>query len=315
MYKSLAAVLLFAAACGDDTSKVTPDAPDNPPADAPVVQQPDRLELPGDSYYPENLAADAAGTLYVGSLTTGQVVAFKDGESVSTPVIATPDVTAVTGVEVQGNELWICSVDLTFQKPTELRSFALDGTPHDTFPLGATQFCNDVAFDAAGNAYVADSTGGIISKLPAGGSAFETFATDARFAPVAQGAFALDGIVVLGDSLYVNTNDTGQLFQVALADASITEIAVTPPLGHADGMKLDTDGTLLVVDNNGSLTRVTLGSGNTATSAAIATGLDQPTGVALARGSAWVSLGQIGKLFSQPPVAPNLPFAVVRVDL
>jgi hypothetical protein len=43
--------------------------------------------------------------------------------------------------------------------------------------------------------------------------------------------------------------------------------------------------------------------------------LDMPTGVAVARGSAWVTEGQLGRLFAQPAQSPKLPFAVRRVAL
>jgi hypothetical protein len=72
--------------------------------------------------------------------------------------------------------------------------------------------------------------------------------------------------------------------------------------------------TLLVVDGGGTLAKLAV-TGDTATATSLADGLDQPTAVIVARGSAWVTEGQLGRLFAQPPQPPNLPFAVVRVDL
>jgi hypothetical protein len=93
-------------------------------------------------------------------------------------------VAGVTGVLVHGSELFICSIDATFQKPSDVKSFALDGTIatavalpagtlRGTFTLGANRFCNDMAFDAAGNLYVTDSFSSTVLRLPAGGSALE----------------------------------------------------------------------------------------------------------------------------------------------
>jgi hypothetical protein len=80
-------------------------------------------------------------------------------------------------------------------------------------------------------------------------------------------------------------------------------------------MRLEDDHTLLVIEGQANrLSRVTIG-GDTATAQPVASDLDQPTGVALARGSAWISEGQLGRLLAQPAQAPNLPFSVVRVDL
>ena len=95
----------------------------------------------------------------------------------------------------------------------------------------------------------------------------------------------------------------------------IAEIAVTPPLAGPDGMRLVDDHTLLVIEGQaGRVSRVTI-SGDTATAAPLATDLDQPTGVVQARGDAWVSEGQLGRLFAMPALAPKLPFSVRRVAL
>jgi hypothetical protein len=281
--------------------------------------EPATLALPGNAYYPESLSASADGTLFVGSLAGGQVVAFDDRATEPRPVVgAASGVTGVAGVLVHGDELFVCSIDTTFQKPTEVRSFALDGTPHHSYALGAGRFCNDMAFDAAGTLYVTDSFSGTVLRLPSGGSALEPWLTDAALAPAQQGAFGLDGIVATDGALYLTKLDTGDLYRVAIgADGragAVTRIAVSPALTSPDGMRLVDAHTLLVVENTGALLRVAL-SGDTATATALAEGLDQPTSVVVARGSTWVSQGQLGRLFAQPPQPPHLPFSVVRVKL
>jgi hypothetical protein len=277
------------------------------------------LALPGNAYYPESLSASADGTLFVGSLASGQVVAFDDGATEPRPVIgAASGVTGVAGVVVHADELFVCSIDTTFQTPTEVRSFALDGTPHHAYTLGTGRFCNDMAFDATGTLYVTDSFSGTVLRLPAGGSALEPWLTDAALAPAQQGAFGLDGIVATDGALYLTKLDTGGLYRVAIGDdgrpAAMTRIAVSPALTSPDGMRLVDAHTLLVVENTGALLRIAL-SGDTAAATALADGLDQPTSVVVARGWAWVSQGQLGRLFAQPPQPPDLPFSVVRVKL
>jgi sugar lactone lactonase YvrE len=270
--------------------------------------QPDLLALPGQAYYPESLHAAADGTLYIGSLATGSVVAFDDGALEPRTVIAPGDhgVTGVTGVLVEADELWLCSVDTTFQRATEVRSFTLAGQPIATYPMAATQFCNDLAFDATGNLYATDSFSGTIQRLEAGGVGFETYVEDPRFVPDTQGAFGLDGIAIIGETLYVNKFDTGELFAID-ADRSITDLVT---LVAPDGMRAH-EGALLVVEGAGRLTRVAL-DGTTTT---LAEDLDMPTSVVVSRGSAWVSEGQLGRLFANPAQAPNLPFAVRRIDM
>jgi outer membrane protein assembly factor BamB len=282
------------------------------------AKQPDSLVLPGDAYYPESLSAGADGTLYVGSLTTGEVTAFADGDTTPRVVIAAGQdgVTGETGVLVHGDTLWLCSIDTTFQRPTEIRSFDLHGQALARYPLAANQFCNDLAFDGAGNLYATDSFSGAIVELAAGRDGVETFVQDPRFAAIAQGAFGLDGIAYDGaGALYVDTLDTGGLYRVALATGEITEIATSTPLAGPDGLRVVDAHTLLVIEGGaGKLTKLAV-TGDAATAITLASDLDQPTGVVVARASAWVSQGQLGRLFASPPQAPNLPFAVKRVGL
>ena len=76
-------------------------------------------------------------------------------------------------------------------------------------------------------------------------------------------------------------------------------------------MRLLDPHTLLVVESGGTLAKIAL-DGDMATATSLADGLDQPTAVIVARGSAWVTEGQLGRLFAQPP---HLPFAIGRVTL
>lgn len=280
--------------------------------------QPAVLALPGDAYYPESLNASAGGTIFVGSLATGQVVAFDDGHAAPRTVIAPGQdgVTGEAGVLVHGDTLWLCSIDTTFQRPTEIRSFDLAGHALARYPLAASQFCNDLAFDAAGNLYATDSFAGTIVRLPAGGSALDTFVQDARFAATGPGAFGLDGIAFDGHgALYVGTLDTGRVFRVAIDTGAVTELALPAPLAGPDGLRVLDDHTLLVVEGGaGQLTKLAI-AGDAATPSVVATGLDMPTSVVVTRHSAWVTEGQIGRLFASPPEAPHLPFAVRRVAL
>ncbi|HET9627760.1 MAG TPA: hypothetical protein VFP84_40660 [Kofleriaceae bacterium] len=322
MTPSLARVLsltaaLSLAACGDDGGPAAHPGPDAG-APAPDAGAPTALTLP-DNFYPESLSAAANGTLYVGSIASGQVLAFDAGAAAPRVVLgASTGITAVTGVLVHGDELWVCSVDTQFKRANEVRSFALDGTPHATLALPAGALCNDLAFDAADNLYVTDSFNGRVFRRPAGGNALTAWLTDPALAPASAGAFGLDGIAVIGSAVYLTKLDTGGIYRVAItADGSAgpaTPITVSPALTSPDGMRALDDHTLLVVENTGTLAKLAL-TGDTAAATPLATDLDQPTGVALARGAAWVSLGQLGRLFAQPPQPPHLPFTVVRVGL
>lgn len=277
--------------------------------------QPDLIALPGDAYYPESLSADADGTLYVGSLTTGQVTAYTDGDATPRAVVAAgAGVPGVAGVVVHGDELWICSIDPTFQRDTEARSFGLDGTPREALPLGPGRFCNDLAFDAAGALYVTDSFSGTVLRRAPGEAALAPWLEDAALAPATAGAFGLDGIAIAGDAVIVTKLDTGELYRIAIADdgraGEVTRLPGT--FAGPDGLRAGPDGSLLLVEGAGRLVQLEADGTNVR---GLADDLDQPTAVVAARGAAWVTEGQLGRLLAQPPVAPRLPFAVRRIDL
>lgn len=307
--------------CSDDSPAIddpTPDAGiEEPDAPLPPPPQPSVLALPGNAFYPENVHADDDGTLYVGSLATGEVVAFVDGDATPHTLIAAGQhgITGVTGVHVRGSDLWLCAVDTTFQRPTELRKFTLAGTtatPAGTHELLASQFCNDMDIGSDGTVYIADSFAGSIQQFVPG-VGFSELVQDARFVPDSQGAFGLDGIVRIGNRLIVNKLDTGELFSVSITTGSVEPITLAQPLSGPDGMRALDDDTLVVVEGNANrLSRIDL-AGSTATVTTIVDTLDMPTGVTLARGHAWVTEGQLGRLFTG--MTPNLPFSVRRVDI
>src|SRR5690242_798243 len=148
MKTSMALTTLLVLACCGDEKDVTNDWPDDVTA----------LSLPGDTYYPESLTAAADGTLYVGSLATGQVVRFAPGSSEATTFLAGGDPKGVSGVFADSgtSTLYLCAVDLTTTPPTtEVRTYDL-GTAalKNRYPFPGPAFCDDFARDPAGNLYV-----------------------------------------------------------------------------------------------------------------------------------------------------------------
>lgn len=90
---------------------------------------------------------------------------------------------------------------------------------------------------------------------------------------------------------------------------------MTPALSAPDGMRMQGDDTLIVVNGTGQLVAVDLGGGGaTATSTVLRSGLAMPTSVAITAEGYWVTEGQIGILLGQAEGPPSLPFVVRRVD-
>jgi sugar lactone lactonase YvrE len=276
------------------------------------------LSLPGDRYYPESLTAAADGTLYVGSLGTGQVVKVSPGESTFTTFLAGGDPKGVAGLLVDdgSSTLFLCAVDLTTTPPTtEVRGYHLDDASlKNRYSFPEPAFCNDLALDGAGNLYISDSFGGIY-KLLKGATTLSSWKRDPLLAPSSPTGFGADGLAVGRDVLYVNAFSDSRLVQIAInADGSagaLSAITVTPALEGPDGMRV-VDGDALVVAEgaSGRLTKVAL-SGSTGTATVLASSLDGPTSVARSGGSYWVSEGQLSHLLGG--TTPVIPFSLERI--
>lgn len=281
----------------------------------------DSLTLPGDSYYPESLTIAADGTLFIGSLGTGQVVKFAPGSTTPEVFVPAGTVKNVSGVLVDdtGGALYLCAVDISGAAPSAVRSFKLsDGSPLGTYNIPGASFCNDLALDGQRNLYAADSYGKIF-RLPQGGSTIALWSSDPALAPTSAMAYGADGIVWDGkDGLYVNTFTEGALLRLPIKQdgsaGAATRITVTPALSFPDGMRLLADGTLLVAEGAGRISKVMI-SGATATATKLTEGLKGPTSVVRYEQTAWISEGQLGHLFGQLPGAPTTPFSLRRIKL
>src|SRR5271156_4633978 len=146
-----------------------------------AVAAPASISLPSERAFPESLSSTQDGTLYVGSLADGGVVRIKPN--------ATPEVwikpgtfgsASILGVlaDEPSNTLWVCSDDLSSagikvagaKSGSAVIGFDLKtgvGKIRAEF-AGKHNFCNDIALDAAGAAYVTNSDAPQILRLPAG---------------------------------------------------------------------------------------------------------------------------------------------------
>ena len=184
----------------------------------------------------------------------------------------------------------------------------------DLAALGAAypaHFANDIAVDAAGNAYVTDSFAPIIYKVDPQGAASVFLVNAALAAP--SGKFGLNGIVYHpGGYLIVAKSDEGALFKVPLASpTSFTKITATGlDLSGVDGLQLVDNTTLLAVCNaQGKVYQLTGASdfGSVSSSGTpFATGGVYPTTLARRAGQAsYVLYSHLNALqaMQNPPVA------------
>lgn len=254
-----------------------------------------------NTIFPESLTATKDGTVYVGGTGTGRIYRAKPGEDTATAFTKAPTngpkgVFGVWADKANGN-LWACfngSGKPDQRPPSIIKSFDMStGKVKNQFPLGENTFCNDMVTARDGTLFVAETTGGKILRLGAGGYELSEFAADPQLAGV-------DGITLGPDgNLYVNSFTTGKVFRVEVKPdttvGTITEIQLSQPLNAPDGMRFGTDGKLYVAENKGGqIDQITL-DGDKGTVKVLKTGFDTPTGVSpMADGTLWFSEEKAG---------------------
>lgn len=286
----------------------------------------DQLQLPGGSYFPESLTAAADGSLYVGSLGTGQVVRFQAGDNIAHVVVAPSSDRNIAGVLVDDDDASVltCTGSIaSFGVGNYVGRFAIaDGSLRARYPLPDGSFCNDLAFDGAHNLFLTDSIGGRIFTLPRGaadGTPPTMWATDASLRGPTAADLGADGIAFDGKGgFYVNNVTTGALVRIAVAAngsaGEILQIAVSPPLNGPDGMRALDAKTLVVAEGPANRVSAVRVDGAVATRVDLRQ-LKEPSSVAVVGHDAWSAEGQILRLVSNPQVEPDLPFWVRRIGL
>lgn len=294
---------------------------------------PPQVELPGDRAFPESLTSKADGTLFVGSFAEGGVLRVEPGAGTAAPWIKpgagnSRSTFGVLAVEAS-NTLLVCSNDVSAigvpgpggAKGSALVTFDLTtGEAKGSTPLpGSPTLCNDVALGPDGSAYVTDSLNPHILRLKPGGSEFEVWASDPRFASPKGGA-GLDGIAVGTDgAVYVNTFTAGNLFKVAATNGragEVTALQTSRKLTLPDSLRTYGHDTFLMVEGGGSLDLVTV-KGGAAEISTIKDGFGGPVSVTQVGSTAWVAEGQLGYLLDPElrKQQPKLPFHLYAVPL
>lgn len=297
-------------------------------ATAPAWAAPD-ITVEGDQVFPESLSSASDGRVFVGSMF-GAVYRAEPGAATAAKWIdvkgADGGALSVFGVlaDEASNTLWTCTSPGNFgggtpsTDPVAARTFDLDtGAPKAVYPFpavegGGRSVCNDITIAADGTAYVADTQGARILKLPPGTSDLEAFAADPALAGVDGVAFSADGV------LYANLVTTGKIIRVGIepdgSAGDITEIATPEALGGPDGMRLlDGDRFLLAEGQSGRVSILDI-EGDAATMTVLRDDFDSSPGVTRVGDTAYVIESQFAKLMGRDQSPPG-PFMVYAVPL
>ncbi|MBC6699375.1 hypothetical protein [Hymenobacter sp. BT190] len=304
--------------CSDDDEPVTPP-----------VAAPSLISVPQAAFHPEGVQYDDTNKRFIVSSRTKGVVSTVRDDSTFTQLADDPRLISTIGVNLDAgrNRVLVAVSDnganaartsaATLRKRAALAIFnATTGALLNYVDLGGitgaasypNHFANDIAVDAAGNAYVTDSNAPIIYKVDLQGVA-SVFLTSPQFD--AGTAFGLNGIVYHPDGyLLVAKANTGTLFKVPIANpTSFTTVtnAAGLSLTGADGLLLTDPQTLLLV-SGGQSTVYRLNStdawANVRSTGTFATGAVSPTTITKRGSDAYV-------LYPYNATAPRFKLAKV----
>jgi sugar lactone lactonase YvrE len=307
-------LLPFLLACVDAETKTNRlSQPDAIAQNKPLTTAEPAIELPANFQYPNGIAHASDGTLYVGSITSGQILRIAPDGAISTFFPGNNEVFAATTLRLDESRsiLWGSSPDFLGTRnargETVRRSprvFAIDtrsGTVLRVIPMPEGGFSNDIALDPDGGVYITDSTLARIHYLAPGTTQLQTWAADDRFRAerIGLGGIARrsDGVLIVGH--YSN----GTLFKVTpqpKGQPIIEAIPLARSLENPDGMQFATDGSLIltegaVTSGNGRLLRINIFAPGTSPKPVqtLASDLKSPVNLTLVGQDIWVTESHI----------------------
>jgi sugar lactone lactonase YvrE len=303
-------------------------------AGAQAATPPAEIIIPGERLFTESLTSTSDGTVIIGSVGGRTIFRAKPGEAKAEAWIrpGTDGLAGVFGVlaDEKSNTLYACSG--TFgppgaagappPPPSALHAFDLEtGAPKGKWNVPtAGGFCNDIAVDESGNAYITDTSNMEVAVLEPGAKALKLWAgSDGSFGP--KGG-VLDGIAVVQGKVVVNALRTGKLFSVPIGKdgkaGTTVEVKLDRALEGPDGHRSWGKDSLLVAEGGGGgkLTRVTLSGANLENGKVetIKQGFpDTAVSVTVVGETAYVLEGQLNAL--RDPNAPAKPFKATGVPV
>lgn len=224
-----------------------------------------RIEFEAPESYPEGVVFDnKANVFYVSSARLGTVgKVTKEGKY--TELYADKSLKSTYGLKVHpdGKRLFVCAGDANYSKFSTpetkkkmARLISIDiksGKKLADIDLSqlipGEHFPNDLIFDSSGNAYVTDSYAYAVYKIDASGKA-SVFSKSELLKSAGVGP---NGIVYNSKGfLIVANNGSGALIKIDLANPEkAAKIKIDQFFPNADGLLLNDDSTLTLVQNGG----------------------------------------------------------------
>jgi len=257
--------------------------------------------------FPESMASDAAGNLYVGS-NGGTIYRVLAGATKAEPWIVPSEANGLRSLfgvfaDEQHKVLWACSIPNLFAQPRQtgisvLKAFDLaTGALKASyeFPADKPSACNDIAVAGDGAVYATETLSGRLFVLRPGASALALFAEGPELVGV-------DGIAIGGDgTIYVN-NVRQHLFQRVEEQfdgsyGGLTTLTLDDKLNGPDGLRAMGGNRFLQAEGPGGRVAIIEVSGDSATVTPVKTGLESSPGTAQVGSVGYAIEGKANYLF------------------
>ncbi|MEN7535675.1 SMP-30/gluconolactonase/LRE family protein [Aurantiacibacter flavus] len=276
------------------------------------------ITIDGLGVFPESIASDAAGNIYVGS-NPGVIYRAQAGSDIAEPWLQPDDENSpmsafgVLADDARGL-LWVCfnpSMGTEDGAPA-IKAFDLaSGALEASYPLATGEgpaMCNDITIAPDGAVFASEMLGGQIMKLAPGGEAFEVWAVDPEFATLDGISFAADG------TLYANAIQRNTLLRIHREEdgsfARAEQVQTSRDIVTPDGLRPLPDGRMLQTEGEaGLVTVITFDADGSAIVTPIADGVDYASSVTPVGGRAYYPEGKLRFLFG--PDAGKDPGAFV----
>ena len=283
------------------------------PSMARAVRALEPIALPASFQYPNGISHASDGTLYVGSITSGQILQITPNGQTEIVFSGNDEIFAGTALRLDEPRsiLWGSSPDFLGMPDSSgeivrrsPRIFAIDvrsGNVLQVILMPEGGFGNDLAIDPDGGVYITDSTLACIHYLAPGTSQLQTWVADERFQaePIGLAGIArrTDGVVIVGNY------SSGTLFKVIPqpeGSPTVEEISLVRSLENPDGMQFAPDGSLILTEGaatngNGQLLRIDIFSAGITPKPVetLASDLKSPVNLTLVGQEIWVTESQI----------------------
>ena len=271
------------------------------------------IELPANFQYPNGIAHAIDGTLYVGSVTSGQILRITPEGKTETFFPGNDEVFASTSLRLDEPRgiLWGTSPDFLGTRAANgevtrraHRIFAIDtrsGEVLRVIPMPDSGFGNDIAIDPRGGIYVTDSSRPRIHYLAPGARQFQTWAEAEQLGSKEIGLAAIvrhwRGVFIVGK---YSDGDLLKITHQPQGKAMVETIPLARKLENPDGIQFAPDGSLLVIEGsvesgNGRLLRIDVLSSETEPRPieTLAENLESPVNLTVAGQEIWISEARI----------------------